>query len=167
MDNKPSVFLAAADRDFIDRIKVALHGTVNLNVFNDGEACRRALAAYGPQALILDTRLPGGYELHRAIRDDFDTGDIYQLLLCTSEEASCDDLVADNFLLRPVADGVVLGKIRLLLQTLEQRRRCGELMAYAQKVAMTAISSMGEVEARLHSVVHALEVLAGDVGASR
>ena len=145
MDNKPFVFLAAADQDFLHRIKAALHGSVNLNVFDDGEACRQALAAHGPQALILDTRLPGGYDLHRAIRDDFDTGDIYQLLLCTADEAARDDLVADDFLPGPISDGVVLGKIRRLLQTLEQRRRGGEQMAYAQKVAMTAMSSMGEL----------------------
>ena len=68
MDNKPFVFLAAADRDFVNRVKEALQGSVDLNVFDDGEVCRRALAAHAPQALILDTRLTGGYALHRAIR---------------------------------------------------------------------------------------------------
>ena len=145
MDNKPFVFLAAADRDFVNRVKEALQGSVDLNVFDDGEACRRALAAHAPQALILDTRLTGGYALHRAIRDDFDTGDIYQLLLCSTDEAARDDLVADDFLPVPVSEPVFRNKVRMLLQTLDQRRRAGEQMNYAQKVAMTAMSSMGEL----------------------
>lgn len=145
MDNKPFVFLAAADPEFIVRIKEALHGSVNLNVFTDGETCRTALAAHVPQALILDTRLAGAYPMHQAIREDFDTGDIYQLLLCSAEEATRADLVADDFLPYPISDAAFLNKVRLLVQTLERRRRGGEQMAYAQKVAMTAMSSMGEL----------------------
>lgn len=145
MDNKPFVFLAAADPAFISRVKEALHGSANLNVFDNGEACRSALANHAPQALILDTRLAGGFALHQAIRDDFDTSDVYQLLLCSADEAAGSDLVADDFLPHPFSDAVFLNKAHLLLNTLEQRQRASEQMSYAQKVAMTAMSSMGEL----------------------
>lgn len=147
MDFKPFVFLTSADRDFVQRVKEALSAHVDLNIFHSAADFKQALSKRQPQALLIDTALPDldGYALHREIRDDFDTGDIYQLLLCSEAEASRDDMVADDFVLKPMADGVFLRKIALLKKTLENRQRANEQMSYAQSVAMTAMSSMGEL----------------------
>lgn len=120
---------------------------VDLNIFHSGADFKLALSKKQPQALLIDCSLPDldAYALHQAIRDDFDTGDIYQLLLCTEAEASRDDMVADDFVVKPLADGVFLKKIALLKKTLENRQRASEQMSYAQSVAMTAMSSMGEL----------------------
>ncbi len=147
MDYKPFVFLACADRDFVLRVKDALTTHVNLNIFYSGQECKQALAKQQPHAMILDSSLPDldGYALHQAIRDDFDTSDIYQLLLCTEAQAGRDDMVADDFVLKPLADAVFLKKIALLKTILDNRQRASEQMSYAQSVAMTAMSSMGEL----------------------
>ena len=147
MDYKPFVYLASADRDFIARIKEALTGSFDLNIFYNGADCKAALSKKQPHALLLDTSLPDGdaYALHQAIRDDFDTSDVYQLLLCSADEAGRDDLVADDFLIKPFADAAFLRKISLLNKALENRQRASEQMSYAQSVAMTAMSSMGEL----------------------
>jgi CheY-like chemotaxis protein len=147
MDYKPFIFLASADRDFISRIKDALTGSFDLNIFHTGADCQAALSHRQPHALLLDTTLPDldGYALHQAIRDDFDTSDVYQLLLCSADQAARDDMVADDFLIKPFADAAFLKKTRLLNKTLENRQRGSEQMSYAQSVAMTAMSSMGEL----------------------
>ncbi len=147
MDFKPFVYIASADRDFVMRVKDALIAHVDLNVFHTGADCKAALSARQPNALILDSALPDldGYALHQAIRDDFDTSDIYQLLLCSDAEAGRDDIVADDFLLKPLSDAVFLKKVGLLNKMLENRQRANEQMSYAQSVAMTAMSSMGEL----------------------
>jgi DNA-binding response OmpR family regulator len=147
MDFKPFVFLVSADRDFVQRVKEALTAYVDLNIFHSGADFKLALSKRQPHALLIDSNLPDldGYALHQAIRDDFDTSDIYQLLLCAETEASRDDMVADDFVLKPMADGVFLKKVALLKTSLENRQRASEQMSYAQSVAMTAMSSMGEL----------------------
>ncbi|MEN9478843.1 MAG: hypothetical protein RLZZ298_238 [Pseudomonadota bacterium] len=147
MDYKPFVYLASADREFIARIKDALTGSFDLNIFYNGADCQAALSKKQPHALLLDTSLPDGdaYALHQAIRDDFDTSDVYQLLLCSADEAGRADFVADDFLIKPFADAAFLRKISLLNKALENRQRASEQMSYAQSVAMTAMSSMGEL----------------------
>lgn len=146
MDNKPFLYIASADRECLARIKDALLPLADFNVFHTLEDCRAALTRRPPDALILDTAIdPGAWEAHRAIRDDFDTGDVHQVLLCTPEEAVREDFVGDDFLIRPHADALLLRKIALLGKTLDNRRRASEQMAYAQNVAMTAMSSMGEL----------------------
>lgn len=106
------------------------------------------MAAIGPRrpdAIVLDTWLYDAQATYRALRDDFETSDIPLLLLCTAEEAQSDDFPADDFLLRPLSDGVLAAKLSLLIKQLESRRQAAEQMRYTQNVAMTAMSSMGEL----------------------
>jgi CheY-like chemotaxis protein len=147
MDYKPFIYLTSADQAFIARIKDALTGSFDLNIFHNAADCQAALSRKQPHALLLDTSLPNGdgYALHQAIRDDFDTSDVYQLLLCSADEAARDDMVADDFLIKPFADAAFLRKTSLLNKALENRQRSSEQMSYAQSVAMTAMSSMGEL----------------------
>lgn len=145
--NKPFIYLASPDEAFISAHKEALITDFDLNVFRSGEECKTALSRMQPTVLILDTRLPDvdAYQLHRDIRDDFDTSDVYQILLCTEEQAADDNFVANDFLIMPCAPGVFRRKIGLLKQSLDEKQRTREQMAYAQNVAMTAMSSMGEL----------------------
>ena len=147
MDYKPFIYLTSADQAFIARIKDALTGSFDLNIFHNAADCQAAVSRKQPHALLLDTSLPDGdgYALHQAIREDFDTSDVYQLLLCSADEAGRDDMVADDFLIKPFADAAFLRKTSLLNKALENRQRASEQMSYAQSVAMTAMSSMGEL----------------------
>ena len=147
MDAKPFVYLAIADQAWFARQREHLLAEFELNVFHCVADCRQALAQRQPDALVLDTALPDAdvFSLHRELRDDFDTGDIPQLLLCTTEEAGSDQLVADDFVIRPCADAVLSNKLRQLKKLLIARLATRDQMAYAQKVAMTAMCSMGDL----------------------
>lgn len=147
MDAKPFVYLAIADQHWFACHRERLLAEFELNVFHRAADCRAALAERQPDALVLDTALADAdvFSLHRELREDFDTGDIPQLLLCTSDEAARDGLVADDFLVRPCADAVFFNKLRQLKQLLNSRLATREQMAYAQKVAMTAMCSMGDL----------------------
>jgi DNA-binding response OmpR family regulator len=72
MDYKPFIYLASADREFIARIKDALTGSFDLNIFYNAADCQAALSKNQPHALLLDTSLPDGdgYALHQSIRDE-------------------------------------------------------------------------------------------------
>ena len=131
MDTKPFLFLATADEAWIARNKEALLGEFELNIFRSGADCKAALTGRLPDVLVLDTGLGDvdAYALHRALRDDFDTGDIYQLLLCTEEEAGREDFVGSDFVLRPFLDAVLFKKLALLKKTLARERAGMDQMA--------------------------------------
>lgn len=147
MNRTPFLFLATADEAWISLHKEALLREFDLNIFRLGADCQAALANRQPDILLLDTALPDvdAFALHQAIRDDFSTSDVYQLLLCSEEEAGREDFVANDFIVKPFSDFVFFQKLALLKKTLSRERVAREQMSYAQNVAMTAMSSMGEL----------------------
>lgn len=123
----------------------ALSAQAEVIPFDSLSALQVALRERQPTALVIDTQLEGAFEAHREIRDDFDTGDIHQLLICTTDEAQREDFVANDFLLRPYPPATLPCKLSLLVKQLEARQQSAAQMAYTQNVAMTALSSMGEL----------------------
>lgn len=147
MDRTPFLFLASADEAWITEHREALLQDFDLNVFRLGADLKAALADRQPDILLLDTSLADvdAYEMHRAIRDDFSTCDVYQLLLCSEEEAGRADFVGDDFIVKPFSDRVFFQKLALLKKMLAREQKAREQMSYAQNVAMTAMSSMGDL----------------------
>lgn len=154
MADKLFVFLVTADEEWISLHKERLAREFDLNIYRTEGACRTALADQQPQMLILDMALPGGFALHREIRDDFMTGDIYQLLLCSEDEAAHDYFVADDFLLKPFPGGVFWKKMALIQKLFEHNANSREQLGYAQNVALTAMSSMGELGVVMQFLSH-------------
>ena len=147
MDRTPFIFLATDDETLINRQKDALLDKFDLNTFRRGDDCLAALANHQPDILVLDTALADidAFAAHRTIRDDFATADIYQLLLCTQEEAESDEFVGNDFIVKPFSDRVLQKKLSLLQKSLAREAIAREQMSYAQNVAMTAMSSMGDL----------------------
>jgi CheY-like chemotaxis protein len=147
MDNKRFVFLVSADEAWIGRHKEALTRDFDLNVFHRGADCQTALENRQPDILILDTALPetDALALHRAVRDDFMTSDVYQLLLCREAELDSEGFSANDVLLMPCSDSVFRHKMQSLKQAFDDKAVAREQMSYAQNVALTAMSSMGEL----------------------
>lgn len=147
MNRRPFLFLASADEAWVAQHKDALLREFDLNIFRQGADCQAALNDRQPDILLIDTALSdvNAYEMHRAIRDDYNTSDVCQVLLCTDEEAGRDDFVASDFIVKPFSDRVFFQKLALLKKTLARERVAREQMTYAQNVALTAMSSMGEL----------------------
>jgi response regulator of citrate/malate metabolism len=145
--DKLFVVLVSADDAFVARHKERLSREVDLNIHRTPDECRTGLAQRRPDLIVIDTALPGdaGFVLHRALRDDFDTSDIYQLLLCDAADVGREGFDADDQLLRPVDDAVFRRKLDQLRKLFAHNASAREQMAYAQGVALTAMSSMGEL----------------------
>lgn len=156
MAEKLFLFLVSADREWIALHKERLSREFDLNIYHSAADCRSALADRQPQVLILDTELPdgSGFALHREIRDDFMTSDVYQLLLSTEDEAAHDYFTADDFVLKPFAGGVFWKKLGLIQQHFEKLAANREQLNYAQGVALTAMSSMGELGVVMQFLSH-------------
>jgi CheY-like chemotaxis protein len=147
MANKLFVFLVSADEAFIAQHKPQLAHEADLNVYRSAAECRAGLAARRPDLILLDTGLPNdeGFALHRELRDDFDTSDLFQLLLCTAEDTAREGFDADDQLLKPVPEALLRHKLAQLTKLFDHNAAAREQMSYAQSVALTAMSSMGEL----------------------
>lgn len=143
----PFVFVVSADTAWLAGIKPALTAACELNVFSSVMACQTALQSNQPAALVLDADMPGEDALAflRGMKDDFSTSDVRVLLLCRQDVVEAADFVADDFLLKPFSDALFLRRFGLLTQALSQAAQARSQMSYAQSVAMTAMSSMGEL----------------------
>ncbi|MDD5297354.1 MAG: hypothetical protein PHU46_10600 [Rhodocyclaceae bacterium] len=147
MSDKLFVFLVTADEAFIQLHKERLGREFDLNVLRSRAECQAALNDRQPQLLILDTSLPDGdgFVLHWEIREDFMTSDVYQILLCSETQVARDDFVANDFLLKPFGEETFWRKLALVQKVFEDNARVREQTSYAQGVALTAMSAMGEL----------------------
>jgi hypothetical protein len=145
MTNKLFVFLVTADESFISRHKERLGHEFDLNVHRTAEECRAGLALRRPDFVILDIASADGIALHRALRDDFDTSDLFQLLLCREVDVALPEVDGDDLLIHPVSDALLWRKLDQVRKLFTHNATAREQMAYAQGVALTAMSSMGEL----------------------
>lgn len=147
MADKLFLFLVSADDAFVARHREHLVRDHDLNVYRSAAECRDGLALRRPDLLVIDTALPGddGFALHRLLRDDFDTSDLFQLLLCDAADLGREGFDADDLLIRPVDDLAFRRKLEQLRKQFAHQASAREQMAYAQGVALTAMSAMGEL----------------------
>lgn len=147
MNIKLFVFLVSDDEAFIAQHKALLSREVDLNVHRSAADCRSALASRRPDLILLDTGLPNdeGFKLHRELRDDFELADLYQVLICTVDDIARDGFEADDLLVKPVDDQMLRYKLTLLGKTFGEKAAVRDQMAFAQNVAFTSMSAMGEL----------------------
>ncbi len=147
MSSKLFAHLVSADEALIAQHRESLSQMFDLGVYRNPAECRTALSEQRPDFILLDLSLPedSGYQLHRELRDDFDLSDLYQVLLCAPEQTGRDGMEADDLLIAPVIDTVLAQKMNRIIRDFEAKAAGREQMAYAQNVAFTSMSAMGEL----------------------
>lgn len=147
METKPFVFIVSSDDDFVTRNKERLAEHFELNIYAGATECQTGLSGHRPDLVLIDLGLPddAGFKLHRALRDDFDTSDLFQILLCAPEDIGREGFEADDQIIKPFSDAVLHVKLAQVRRVFELKASTREQMAYAQNVAFTSMSSMGEL----------------------
>lgn len=147
MSDKQFLFLVTGDEAFIERHKEHLGHEFDLNVLRSRDECQAALAQRQPDVLILDNTLPDGdgFVLHWEIHNDFMTSDVYQILLCSEMQLAREDFVANDFLVKPFSEASFRRKLDGIKRVFAERAQVREQLSYAQGVALTAMSAMGEL----------------------
>lgn len=133
------IFMATLEDDF------------QLETFASAEACLARLAEQKPDIFLLDVSLPGmdGCQLCRQLKDDWDTQDIPVLFVSGSDDIEarllCYDAGGEDFISKPFDPNELLRKLRIAAQLINSRRQLHEQAGYAQRTAMSAMVSMGEL----------------------
>ncbi|MCB4361138.1 response regulator [Quatrionicoccus australiensis] len=133
------IFMATLEDDF------------QLETFASAEACLARLSEQKPDIFLLDVSLPGidGCQLCRQLKDDWDTQDIPVLFVSGSDDIEarllCYDAGGEDFISKPFDPNELLRKLRIAAQLINSRRQLHEQAGYAQRTAMSAMVSMGEL----------------------
>ena len=147
VSNPLFLHVVSADDAFVDRVRRHMAGKAECCAFGSAAACLNGVRRHAPDAVLIDLSLPddGGFELHRSLKGDFDHADIYQLLLCPPAMLGRDGLEPDDLVTSPAPEALIEFKLDALLRLFEARAGVRTQMEYAQNVAFTSMSAMGEL----------------------
>lgn len=152
MSDLPLLYIADADESFRNSAEKMLGQDFAVRTFSDGISCVSLLSEKPPAILLLATNLEDApaIELCRDIRGDdrlHDThviillgNDASQTLIDEAHAAGCDEALT-----HPVDLANLRRQLRTTHRLASERSSFKQQANYAQKVAMTAMTSMGEL----------------------
>lgn len=145
------VFVVDDDAIILDVLTATLGGVCELETFVSAEACLNRLPEVKPDLFLLDVSMPvmDGYALCRHLKDDWETQDIPVLFVSANDDNEtrmlCYEAGGDDFIEKPFAPAELLGKLKVAGRILSEKKALHEQAGYAQRTAMTAMVSMGEL----------------------
>mgnify|MGYP000415019315 CR=1 FL=1 len=152
MSDLPLLYIANADAGFRDNAEQTLGQDFSVRSFSDGISCVSLLSEKPPAILLLATNLQDApaIELCRDIRADDQLHDTHVIILLGAE--SSPELIdqahaagCDEALTHPVDLANLCRQLRTTYRLSSERSSFKQQANYAQKVAMTAMTSMGEL----------------------
>ena len=151
MENNLRVFVVDDDAIILDVLRATLAAECELHTFASAEACLGALVDVKPDLFLLDVSMPvmDGYALCRQLKDDWDTQDIPVVFISASENNEtrmlCYEAGGDDFIQKPFDPAELLSKLGVAGRILAEKKALREQAGYAQRTAMAAMVSMGEL----------------------
>ena len=148
--NKPVILVV--DDDSIIRLLVRriLEAEYQVVEAIDGEAGLQQAREIKPVAVIADVQMPkmNGFDLCKAICDDFEISDIPVMLMSAEENADellkVYDVGGQGFITKPINHKALLTRTAHMLQQSAERAQMKSQISYATTTAFTAMSSMSE-----------------------
>ncbi len=104
-----------------------------------------------PDMFLLDVIMPGmnGHDLCRRLKDDFDTQDIPVTFISANDEMesriAAYEAGGDDFIVKPFDPVELQNKLKVARRLLEEKHRLREQAGFAQRTALSAMTSMGEL----------------------
>ena len=151
MDTDLRVFVVDDDLVIREVLSTTLDGVCLVQTFASAESCLDALAGERPDLFLLDVAMPGmdGFALCRRLKDDWDTQDIPVIFVSASDDPEtrllCYEAGGEDFIQKPFDPAELLSKINVASRLLAEKKALREQAGYAQRTAMTAMVSMGEL----------------------
>lgn len=151
MDVSLRVFVVDDDSIVLDVLAGTLEGICELETFVSAEACLKRLEDVKPDLFLLDVSMPvmDGYALCRRLKDDWDTQDIPVVFVSANDDnetrMQCYEAGGDDFIQKPIDPNELFSKLKVAERMLTEKKGLREQAGYAQKTAMTAMVSMGEL----------------------
>lgn len=151
MTERLRIFVVDDDPLILDMLAAILADVSDLETFSSGEACLMRLAEAKPDLFLLDVSMPvmDGYDLCRRLKGDWDTQDIPVIFVSGHDDTDtrllCYEAGGDDFIQKPFDPAELLAKLNVASRMLAEKQALREQAGYAQRTAMAAMVSMGEL----------------------
>lgn len=152
MGDLPMLYIACADAAFRNAAAAALSQDFSVRGFADGVSCISMLSERPPAILLLGGDLAdmAAAEICRDLKADDPSRDLHVILLLAagSDGAAIEEALSagcDEVLRQPVDLAHLRRQLCTTQRLVSERSALREQASYAQQVAMTAMTSMGEL----------------------
>jgi len=151
MEPRLRVFIVDDDPVILEILDDVLSAVFDRESFTSGEAFLERVAESKPDIVVLDLGLPGidGYEVCRRLKDDWDTQDIPILFVSAHDDIEtrllCYEAGGEDFVQKPFQPAEFVRRVGVAARILAEKKALREQAGYAQRTAMSAMVSMGEL----------------------
>ena len=151
MESRLHVYIVDDDPIVLKTIDGILEDDFRRTCFTNGEACLAAIVAAKPDIVLLEMALPGinGFDLCRRLKNDWETQDVLVVFVSASDDIDtrllCYEAGGDDFIQKPFEPTELLRKLQVAKRILAEKKALHEQAGYAQRTAMSAMVSMGEL----------------------
>lgn len=151
MDAALRVYAVDDDQLILDILTGILDGFCQLETFSSGDLCLKRVAEQKPDLFLLDVSMPeiDGYALCRHLKEDWDTQDVPVYFVSGHDDIEtrliCYEAGGDDFIIKPFEPAELQRKLAVAGRLLAEKKALHEQAGYAQKTAMSAMVSMGEL----------------------
>lgn len=151
MDFDLKVFIVDDEPIICELLASMLEGVCRLQTFGSADACLNRLGDSQPDLFLLDVSMPeiDGYALCRRLKENWETQDIPVFFMSANDDSEtrllCYEAGGDDFIQKPCDPAELLGKLKAASRILAEKKALREQAGYAQRTAMAAMVSMGEL----------------------
>ncbi len=151
MEDSFRVFVVDDDVLILEVLHSALSDDYKVEVYASAEECLERMAQVRPDVLLLDVNMPevDGLSMCRRLKDDWELQDIPVIFMSASDDIearlACYGVGGEDFILKPIDPDVLHRKIRVAQRILAQKQALQEQAGYAQRTALSAMTSMSEL----------------------
>ena len=151
MENGLHVFVVDDDESVLDILSALLGEVCQVEVFRSAGDCLARLGEVRPDIFLVDVKMPAmdGYAFCRRLKDDWDTQDIPVFFISANDDIETRLLAYEaggsDFIEKPFTPSELLSKLKVAERILAEKRALHEQAGYAQRTAMSAMTSMGEL----------------------
>lgn len=145
------VYVVDDDLPILELLREVLADGCTVECFASAEACLARVAEVKPQLFVVDVLMPGidGYALCRRLKDDWDTESIPVVFMSASDDIEtrlqCYGAGGDDFIIKPFMPAEIRLKVAVAQRLFASKQALHEQAGYAQRTAMSAMTSMGEL----------------------
>lgn len=145
------VFVIDDDEVVREMLAALLEDDCRVSTFVSAEDYLERAAQGSPDMFLLDVVMPGmnGYELCRRLKDDFDTQDIPVTFISAQDDLdsrlAAYEAGGQDFIVKPFDPLELQNKVKVAQRLIAERRSLRDQAGFAQRTALSAMTSMGEL----------------------